>query len=474
MSRKRKYTKAELKRMFSNLKEKGITDGMAHILLDETYNEPVIRRTSGFGVPGASDAEMEWNDATRTLTLAPVDPAEDETVYDESGKVYVPHFRFYTWKRGPVLQRHYAYNTESELPNADAVELPNEEGLFAIYYDLNAERRRYELTYLKNPTVAEIAEIYMVKVIVSCIYWDASNAEAVYFGDERHGSEWNPQIHWWAHGAFNALWKSGLHHNGVVIGDGSLNGHAQFGINSGEFYHEDMEHAITGVSSTTGLPVLWFDGSYPRIELNAGYSFLKGTSFLYYNGSGAKAEVTDGYFMLYHVFATNCQLYPLISVMGQSQYENKNTCCKAALEEVKALQAQIPQQTALPLVSFAFEINSEFTNTPKTRIVQPCTGQSALIWIEEYDNWYDIQIQIELYELKANQPKADEAVLTSGANNITFTEAFSVGTEYVLWVYTYDDSGYQVGNSVSSETVSGFTVTVPKACNLKYTATVKN
>jgi len=130
-------------------------------------------------------------------------------------------------------------------------------------------------------------------------------------------------------------------------------------------------------------------------------------------------------------------------------------------------------------MSDRLNISMVFGNVKYPWLQKGATGHNSLEGLQGGDGddeFYHLTANEldELNELKANQPKADEAVLTGGDNSISFTEAFSAGTEYVLWVYTYDDSGYQVGNSVSSETVSGFTVTVPKVCNLKYTATVKN
>jgi hypothetical protein len=384
MADDRLRTKSELKRLFTNLKGKPITEEMMGILVDVLWRDKTNIRTSGFEFPKNFDSVISVLASTRTFTIAPFDP-------EVAG--YEPRYGIFFWNNTAVYQRIYS---------ALSIQFPNQEGLYCIYFDKEDDPGRSQiLKILKNPTYAQLENIYTSKIIISFIYWDAENGDTVYFGDERHGSEWNPQVQWWAHGAFNAIWKTGLKATDVIIGDGSLNSHAKFGISEGEFFHEDMLHEINGVSSSTGIPVVWFSGgqNYPRINFNPGYAFLR-NSFLYYNdlSSGTKTECTDGYFMLYHVFATNCVISPLISVMGIAQYANKNECCKAAKEEVDLLKKKIPHQNALPLVSFAFEINSGFSNTVKARIVQPCNGQSMIIWITEITNWFDILIQINIEE----------------------------------------------------------------------------
>jgi len=373
------FTKSELHKRGDDVTRKGWTTRFYHDFLDSVWREPFINRTSGFDEAGGPDSVIAFNENNRVFSIS---PATNKFAFWQ----FIVRISFF--KRYEPME----------------IELPDEEGLYLIYLFRDEEdktHKRQILHFIKNPTNEQTGEVYLERVVVAWVYWNFNDKSAVYFGDERHGSEWNPKIHLWAHEAFNALWKNGLQHNNVIIGDGSINAHAQFGISSGEFLHEDMEHAISAVASTVGLPVLWFSGGVdfnPRIEINSGYSFLKGTNFLYHNANGTKTECTNGYFMLYHVFATNCKLYPLISVMGQAQYANKNECCKAALNEVNALKTQLPQQTALPVVSFCFEVNSLFANTPKARIVQPCSGQTGMVWIEEYNNWYDILILIEIEE----------------------------------------------------------------------------
>ena len=50
--------------------------------------------------------------------------------------------RFYSWYQGPVLHRIY---------EKMEVELPDEEGLYMIYFGVDQEEREWVLQFIKNP-----------------------------------------------------------------------------------------------------------------------------------------------------------------------------------------------------------------------------------------------------------------------------------------------------------------------------------
>lgn len=372
----RKYTKQQLKKLFSNLKHKRISDTMAHMLIDETYNEEQLLRTSGFYAPGAGDSVMTWDEATRTLLLEPVVPEAEqgETIYDINGDVYVPHFRFYVWERGPVLKRRYAYDAEnSVLPNPDEIQIPAEEGLFAIYYDFNQDNRRYELTYTKAPDLDTVYEFYVDKVIVAWVYWDAANSEALYVGDSRHGSEWNPQMHWMLHQTINSRRQSGLALTNVTYdGDGTSNGDYQFGISAGELWHDDIFTGTDAVGEADSLPVWYFNAAGdPRFATSAGKKFLNtGSGRVAFNGvTGGLAEAPDQNFVAYHLFATNCVLYPHISAMGQASHTTLGAAVGSIEAEVATLRQNLPHANLMHIASFVLQTSDAFTNGGKTVIV---------------------------------------------------------------------------------------------------------
>lgn len=84
---------------------------------------------------------------------------------------------------------------------------------------------------------------------------------------------------------------------------------------------------------------------------------------------------------------------------------------------------------------------------------------------------FDYSRRFELDILWRNTPRSDAGQLTAGLNFVTFNEAFGTNEEYVLWLYTYNDEGVQVGNKLVSEEKEGFEVNVPISCNYRYIAT---
>ena len=68
-------------------------------------------------------------------------------------------------------------------------------------------------------------------------------------------------------------------------------------------------------------------------------------------------------------------------------------------------------------------------------------------------------------------PRASSQALTTGDNYVRYKAVFPANSTVIILISTYDSNGYQVGNSVSNETIEGFTINVPKNCTLKYIAT---
>jgi len=372
MPKNQYYTEAELKKIFTNLKRKGFTDVMANMLISHTYNRPVNTRTSGFYYPGNPDATLVWSNTTRTVSLTPVDPGEP--VYDPKGNLYVPNFRFYVWDREARMQRKEEVET---------LQLPNEEGLFLIHFGVNQDTRRYELLYIKNPEIDEIALTYIQGVPVAWLYWAYDLQQALYFGDSRHGSEWNPQMHWMLHQTLNSQRQSGLALTNVTYdGDGTSNGDYQFGISAGELWHDDIFAETDAVGEADSLPVWYFDAAgLPRFSTSAGKKFLNtGTGRVAFNGiTGGLAEAPDMSFVVYHLFATNCTLYPHISVMGQESHTTLGAAVGSIEAEVATLRQDLPHANLMHIASFVLQTSDGYTNGGKAIIVYTSAAEDVFV-----------------------------------------------------------------------------------------------
>lgn len=354
---KQPRTERELKKLFTSLKKKGITDDMMHKLITLCYNKKMNLRTSGFYWPGAPDVVMEWDNLTRTLTLTPKQPDAGGTGTDN----YLPHFRMYSWGGEAIFHRIYEIHE---------IQLPDQEGLFVVYFDSDEVNGGQKLFYIKNPTLAETASIYINKIVVALIYWSGS---AIYFGDSRHGSEWNPQIHWSWHQTFNSVRQEGIAITDAVYdGDGSIDAHFQFGISEGKLWHEDILDSINAVGKTDSLPVWYFASGLPRYQVQAGKKFLNAGRVAF--NSGGITQATNNYYVLYHLFATNCIYQEVISVMGQAQFEILGQAIAAINAEVATLKQQLPHSNLMWIDTVIIQTSDDFINSAKARIVtNACT-----------------------------------------------------------------------------------------------------
>jgi hypothetical protein len=355
MADERIRTKSELKRLFTGLINKPITDEMMSVAIDSLWRDKITQRTGGFFHAGSFDSEISFDLLTQIFTIKPFDPEVDG---------YIPRFLFYSWSTEAILHRIY---------DALEIEIPREEGLFCIYFDNESETNSNQvLTIAKNPTIEQLQLLYSSKVIVSFIYWDAENQELVYFGDDRHGSEWNPQLRWYLHKSFAARRKTGLQLSDFVInGDGSLNSHAQFRISAGTILHDDFELEIP--ASTTTIPIVFCINGASRIAENYGYSVLKGNNRLLYNdGLTQLTEAASGNFVIYHYFATNeisNASRKIISVMGTSQYASLQAAFTGNRAELNDIETYIPMQGRCYIDSAIFQTSDNYTNSDKARIV---------------------------------------------------------------------------------------------------------
>lgn len=355
MTERRLRSKGELKKLHTNLDRKGITDGMSAINVDVLWRDKVVFRTAGFYFPGGNDSVIAFNNATHEFSITPFDPVV--TSYD-------PRFIMYSFVNRPAIHRIYAAHT---------LVIPDEEGLYLFYFDTGTTTRLQELQYIKNPSKTQKQELYERKILVSDIYWDATNQEALCFGDSRHGSEVNPQQQWINRNTLHSLRNpGGLSVSGMQINaDGSDNAHARFSVSAGSFWHDDFTIAVSAGGGTSAIPVMYFIDSKPRFVTTSGFQVYSSTGRLRYNNSGIVSEATELFHVAYHIFATNDKLsgQQLISVMGQAQYEKLAEAFAQVKNEVNAIYAAAPQQGLCYLGSAILQTSDTYTNSVKARIV---------------------------------------------------------------------------------------------------------
>ena len=311
------------------------------------------------GFPNLTDSTFSFTDATRTLSISPVASS------------------FSYWYQGKEFNK----------TAASTVVIADTEGLHLIYF--------LDATLIATHVAgADISDIIKNKALVSIIYWDKSEAKAIYVGEERHGLSMPGAVHEYLHYEVGLFYDSGLGLADISAdGDASSNTHAQFGVSSGVVKDEDLVIDIAAVASTVGLPIYNLIGSAGDLEktIRAGYSVLNSSSAtgrLYYNEWTGTVwqltEVPEHDFVLYHVFASTEKNKPAIVFVGQNSYGTKAKARTGAKTEIHSL---VTNETLLPelrpIATVIFQTDKDWTNTVKARIVTTDEGDDYIDWRDE-------------------------------------------------------------------------------------------
>jgi len=321
---------------------------------DETKEPTGFLLDSTTGEIDLTSSELLFVNGTRTFTIQPKAPETEFSVI-QNGKKYT-------------------------FSSAQNIVIDDTEGMH--FYTLTDG-------VLTKTTMFDANIIYS-KVFITAIYWDKTNQQQIYFGEERHGCKMDGHTHARIHQGDGTLYLFGLGLNAFNIGNGDLNIHAQFGADSGQIKDEDILLDLSSIASTVGLPVYYKLGASGdwRREFNSGYSVLNSGTVddrLVWNeftgGAWQKTEVTQGDFVLCHIFATNDIDYPFISVMGQNEYGNVSSARQGAIDEINTLITEgLPFAEFVAVGTVIFQTRTTYANAINARIVQTDTGEDYVDW----------------------------------------------------------------------------------------------
>jgi len=273
------------------------------------------------------------------------------------------------------------YTTTGDTRQITAVK-----GVHFVYYD------GATLTSTANPTDTQIDALIREECLVSIIQLDPTGATEIYVGEERHGKVMDPVTHTYLHFKNGLAYIGGLAPVNIIIGDGSLATHAQFGIDEGNVSDEGLFLPVSAVAFGTGLPVYYMTGASGdwNREVNAGYSVIKtgtgGEDRLAYNewtgSTWQLTEVGNNQFVLCHVFATTEKDKPMIAIVGQDTHATIPAARDAAETEIRSL---ILNDTLFPefraIASFIFQTSDSYGNTMNAKIVEVNVGG------DDYVDW---------------------------------------------------------------------------------------
>lgn len=300
----------------------------------------ITKDPSGF--PNRTDSSISFVDGTRTFSITPTGASFD----------------------------YYITGVRYNVSSADSIIIPDTEGIWFIYYD------GATLTATLNPSHSAILDIIVNKAWVADVFWDSDNSKGQLM-EERHGVNMSSSTHLYAHETMGTRFNSGLALNTISVDqNGSADSHAQFGVDAGHIFDEDIEHILNTIGSTVGLQIWYRDTSGWAFTTNSGFSMLTtGTGRLAYDNNGTLTEVNNGDFVLCHIFGTNFVENNPIATIGQTEYATKKAAQEGALTEIiNILSVANVSPELKPLASVIFQTKNTYTNSVKAIIVSTDEG----------------------------------------------------------------------------------------------------
>lgn len=304
------------------------------------------------GFPNRTDSVLSFVNGTRTFTIAPA----------------VTDFDFY------VKGVKYTKNAGVDKIITDV------EGLHYLYFDAAGDLQ---------VTVTESDALYLDFAFVAIISWDSTNTVQIYLGDERHGLTMDGATHLHLHESIGTIFENGLALDSILADqDGSLDTHAQCGVEIGEIDDEDLHHDIAAEVAPANIPVyykLGAAGDWRKIAADNFPVETTGTGRLAWNeftgGAWQQTEVTDNRYTLSHIAATNDPDVPLIVIMGQSDYATLNAARNGAEDELNTLVlAGLPFKEFKFIGTIIFQTKDTYANTVKARIRSTNEGDDYVDW----------------------------------------------------------------------------------------------
>ena len=322
---------------------------------DPTLRENYELSKDPTGFANRTDSAVTFDDATRTLTIAPVGD----------------HYEIFL--QG-VLHRKYGSN---------GVVIDDVEGLWYIYFNLLGD---LVATQTFNIT------LFTDFAFVALVYWDATNNKAIYVADERHGFKMDGTTQAYLHNSVGAAYISGFSLGNFTLNAGDSDLDAQFSVSPGTFYDEDIVHTVVDgspqtLSTAALLPVFYRDGATGVWRKKTATAFpvvtcaeagIAGDRLTYNQWTGAawvRTQVDNNSFVLTHVFATNNISEPIIAIQGTAQYGNISAARAAAPTEISTLSG-LPFVESVPLGTVIYQTANGYLNAVHARVRQTDTGSA--------------------------------------------------------------------------------------------------
>jgi len=270
-------------------------------------------------------------------------------------------------------------NSVKETKRAvETIAIDDVEGIWFIYFDLDFVIQRTQI--FTNDIITKF-------VLIKILYWDSTNKQLLLDEplEERHGLSMPGITHLRWHTKFGANLTDGAALNSNLADQtGALDSHAQFGIDSGVFYDEDLEHilnsqvapALSDVLYKTGVNGDW---RYKPRDVFPVISFSGGNGLLAYNeftgGAWQQTEVSNGRFVLAHCYLINGDTKKMVFIQGENTYLNQVSAREGAEIEIDNIKLDgLPSPEMIAIGTIIYQVSTSYTNSIKARIRTTDTG----------------------------------------------------------------------------------------------------
>ena len=251
--------------------------------------------------------------------------------------------------------------------------ITNASGLYYIYFDTDGN--------LGNQTTFFIWD---AQAPTAYIYYNADHPSESMLFDERHGITMDWATHEYLHRTQGAQIANGFGISGyTTTGAGSLDTDAQFSVQDGTFFDEDLQVDITNSATPSGiweqhlqspaqLPVLYLVGTTWRKSTATNFAFTVGANSIpNYNlntgGTWSVVESANNRFIVQWICATNMAYTPVISIMGQSNPSSLGNAQDELWENLTL--TNFPFAEFRPIAKVVWEVRTTYTNSVNARVV---------------------------------------------------------------------------------------------------------
>ena len=309
---------------------------------------------------------MSFDNATRTFTIEP-------TGY--------PGGTFNLYLQG----RRFAETDRK------SVQITDVEGLHYIYFQ-RLDTPAISANLVTSTTPWDICQ----HALTAIVHWDATNQEAILFGEERHGIVMDCATHDYLHNTVNTRYRSGLTMTTVASGtpsgfDGTSDDQAEVDMTDGKLSDEDILIDIVNSASPTNnweqklspisyLPVYYRTGAlgywrisdadqFPLLHSGSEATSAGGYTYPVWNdpdNSFSLTEATSGTYIASWIIGTNDTNEPVAAIVGQREDTSLESAQQGNSLSTFAF-GTFPFTEFKMLYRIIWEVNT-FGNTPKAVI----------------------------------------------------------------------------------------------------------